>query len=571
MYGNKIQKIEAMRFFAIVSVVLYHVFPNVFPNGYLGVDIFFVISGYVITLSSLKSRRTIVNFYFKRIRRLLPSLYVVLTSVLLFSIWNDSPHITKNIGQAVISTVLYLSNIFYYREIDYFNSFHSASPLLHTWSLSLEEQFYLLFPLLFLRNRKKASTYIFVIILIISLGLHVATSDILFRFYYPITRFWQISLGVILALIGTRKTNSTVHILSVASLFLLVFFNFSFNVVYLVTFLTGIVLIYDPMGDIYKSKIFWIGGGISYTLYLVHQPVIFYVRQFDVNLTFSVIISLFVSLGVSWIMWRYYEEFVRKIPDKIFLSCIVIWSLLLLGLGYNSHATRGMFKLKEKLHEYNTYTFETDFETLLTEKINLLEIVSGEAINDSSIFIIGDSKGEDLLCSLYAASKGRRCNYRYLHASEYSSELLNDENFMLSIRRAEKIVFTNTWLRESSYDVKKLIGEIRLLKPISIIVLSTSNFEDISSQYFEFQKKGLSEEGICKALAGSLRDDWQRQSNELKELISDEVFWIDKERAFIQNDSCAVLNNDSSLYIYDTGHLSVEGLKYFGNWIKNKL
>ena len=177
---SKIYLIEFLRGISVISVILYHYFPKIFPLGYLGVDIFFVISGYVITnsLSSKKSSwATLKNFYYKRIHRLLPILYVVLIFTLFISIIFDTPHATKNIAQGIIATVLYLANIFYYTEIDYFDTFQANSPLVHTWSLSLEEQFYIFFPIIMLVLRKnKLRILVFTLILILSLILSAMVS-----------------------------------------------------------------------------------------------------------------------------------------------------------------------------------------------------------------------------------------------------------------------------------------------------------------------------------------------------------------------------------------------------------
>ena len=148
----KNKNIELLRIISIIFVFLFHMNIDQFKNGYLGVDVFFVISGFVISQSidkSLKEKSfAILNFYKKRALRLLPELYLMLLTVGCFSCIFDAPHITKNIGQAIIATTTYLSNIFYYTEIDYFNQFHNSSPLLHTWSLSVEEQFYFIFPII---------------------------------------------------------------------------------------------------------------------------------------------------------------------------------------------------------------------------------------------------------------------------------------------------------------------------------------------------------------------------------------------------------------------------------------
>ena len=215
--GTKDLYIEFLRSLSVTAVILYHLYPNKFVNGYLGVDIFFVVSGFIITKSVMSKQmdwNSIILFYKRRILRLLPALYLVLFFTAVISLFLDTPHASKNIGQAIIATTTYLANVFYYTEIDYFNEFQSVSPLVHTWSLSLEEQFYLLFPILFflLRSQKKQLIG-FILLLSISLILYLQSDDILYQHYMPHLRIWQLLIGVIFALKSFEFKNKFLYLI----------------------------------------------------------------------------------------------------------------------------------------------------------------------------------------------------------------------------------------------------------------------------------------------------------------------------------------------------------------------
>lgn len=147
--------IDGLRAVAVLPVILFHAGFELFAGGFLGVDIFFVISGYLITsillLELEENKFSIINFYERRARRILPALFVVLFVTYFVGFVLMPPFEFKEYSQSLVSVVAFLSNIFFYLEIDYFSLAAEAMPLLHTWSLAIEEQFYIVFPpLLFL-------------------------------------------------------------------------------------------------------------------------------------------------------------------------------------------------------------------------------------------------------------------------------------------------------------------------------------------------------------------------------------------------------------------------------------
>ena len=162
MKSNHRKDIDGIRGIAVLAVVLYHANVEFFSGGYLGVDIFFVISGYLISLiinEELKSKKfNLIHFYERRIRRIIPILYLIILLIIPFVIINFIPADGRNFFESVFAITTLSSNfLFWLEEGEYFTRDNSLKPLLHTWSLSVEMQFYLLFPLLllFLEKIKK--------------------------------------------------------------------------------------------------------------------------------------------------------------------------------------------------------------------------------------------------------------------------------------------------------------------------------------------------------------------------------------------------------------------------------
>ena len=151
-------EIDGLRALAVVPVVLYHAGFAIFGGGFVGVDVFFVISGYLITRNIYAEmtggRFSIIDFYERRVRRILPALYFVMIASLPFAWLWLFPREFSDLGRRVVSVCLFISNIFFNGQINYYTENTETLPLIHTWSLALEEQFYLLFPILLLLSRR---------------------------------------------------------------------------------------------------------------------------------------------------------------------------------------------------------------------------------------------------------------------------------------------------------------------------------------------------------------------------------------------------------------------------------
>lgn len=220
--------IDGLRAVAVLSVLGFHAFPYALPSGFIGVDIFFVISGYLITgiiLSGLRSDSfSFYNFYAGRIVRIIPSLLVILAVCLTagwFLLLNDE---YAALGKHVAAAAVFILNFVFWQESGYFDA-SQLKPLLHLWSLAVEEQFYIIWPsLIFAASRSPRFSPVFVIALVTTVSFVVNVTLIshpVFNFFSPLTRFWELGIGAGLAFLRFRADRRTSNILSTAGALLL--------------------------------------------------------------------------------------------------------------------------------------------------------------------------------------------------------------------------------------------------------------------------------------------------------------------------------------------------------------
>lgn len=214
-------EIDGLRALAVVPVILFHAGFELFSGGFVGVDVFFVISGYLITtilIEDIENQRfSIVNFYERRARRILPALFFVMLCCLPLAWMLLLPNQMKDFAQSLVAVSLFASNILFWRESDYFSAAAEDKPLLHTWSLAVEEQYYILFPVfLFLAWRFGKNRVFWMVVVFAAISLALSEwgwrNRPVANFYLAPTRAWELLAGSIAAFIvqkrGVEKNNT---------------------------------------------------------------------------------------------------------------------------------------------------------------------------------------------------------------------------------------------------------------------------------------------------------------------------------------------------------------------------
>lgn len=334
-----IPQIDGLRAIAVIAVIAYHAGSDYFSGGFVGVDIFFVISGFLITsilLNDIKRESfSIAKFYERRIRRILPPLFFVMLACLPLAWLWLTPGDMRDFAKSLISTTLFISNILFWKQSGYFDTTNEIKPLIHTWSLAVEEQFYIFFPLLLLllkRNSERVTITILVSTLIASLlysqwGIY---NNPKFTFYMLTTRAWEILLGSIIAIyLSQQPTPKHHHIIkeigSFAGLSLILYTITSYKIDNLFpgifalppTLGAALVIIFATRetytGKLLGSKPLVGIGLLSYSVYLWHQPIFAFSRitSNEEPSTSLMWLLTFLSFGLAYLSWRYIEQYFR--------------------------------------------------------------------------------------------------------------------------------------------------------------------------------------------------------------------------------------------------------------------
>ena len=371
MSNNKskyLPSIDSLRALAVLAVIIYHVDVNYLPGGFLGVDLFFVLSGYLISSLIIKEFRktgtvNLYNFYIRRARRLLPAVYFMITIGLVVMVLFNEVLLRKSHLDAIFGYI-YSSNWWYiFHKLDYFDSFGAQSPFKHLWSLAIEEQFYMIFPLLFLlvngKKKSKDGTYklnknfLYVVLglILVSLIAHILLFDInnISRIYFGTdTRAFSLLVGVVGAILYpmerlhskvTPQQNmiySVVSLASIATLITVMVYTSEYNTWlyrggFLLVAILGLIVIISSgkqhtlMSKLLSFKPIVFIGKISYSLYLWHFPILVLttpVSEIGNPNIFFVILRIVLTFAVAIVSYVFVETPIRKLGFKNYINVI---------------------------------------------------------------------------------------------------------------------------------------------------------------------------------------------------------------------------------------------------------
>ena len=369
-------EIDGLRAVALIPVILYHAGISLFCGGYVGVDIFFVISGYLITsilLSDLQGNNfSVLNFYERRARRILPALFLVLLFCIPVAlVWLD-PFALKEFSQSIFSVATFSSNILFYLKTGYFDTAAELKPLLHTWSLAVEEQFYIIFPLIlaiFYRRNKRSNLPLYsFLVLLFALSLFSSQWLVLENpsaaFYLIHSRAWELLIGSFSAFLLNGKSpdhykSRCSDIYSLAGLALIiasVLFltgKTPFPGLYALLPTTGtfLIIVFSSEGTIaatiLSNRILVGIGIISYSAYLWHQPLLTFFRIILLrNPNYPETLAILcVTLLLSWGSYYFVETPFRRRrafkSQKLILAASAACLVILAFCGALGHIYRG--------------------------------------------------------------------------------------------------------------------------------------------------------------------------------------------------------------------------------------
>ena len=352
--------VDGLRAIAVVSVILFHIGIPGFLGGYVGVDVFFVISGFLITSLILKELDAgtfcFKDFWVRRIRRILPALFVVMAVSSVVFAFVLTPEHYKNFGQSLVAQSFFSSNFLFWKESGYFDVSADTKPLLHTWSLAIEEQFYLLFPvLLFLLTKYLKGARLLIITLLVAtsfccsiwMSVHLPKAG----FFLLPSRAWELGLGTILAFATTYKShllssdllNNVIGILGIFAIIVAVVLydnNTPFpSYMALLPCMGAIALIWSGRdGKTFVARLLSLRfvvfvGLLSYSLYLWHWVALVFNRTIQLELPsiYSNIGAVLISAVLAYISYKYIETPFRRNKDKFSARVLVKYTVV--GFG----------------------------------------------------------------------------------------------------------------------------------------------------------------------------------------------------------------------------------------------
>jgi peptidoglycan/LPS O-acetylase OafA/YrhL len=420
-------EIDGLRCVAVVAVILYHIQINIggvslFKGGFVGVDIFFVISGYLITLQIydqiiLKKNifEIVKDFYERRARRILPALLLVISSSFIIYIFFLIPKDLLNFSKSILFTLGFISNVyFHYSGTEYGNNSLNI-PLLHTWSLSIEEQFYLTFPLFLFFIIKFYKSYLnFILFFFLIVGLvlshNFSTHHPSFNFYFFPTRFWEFLPGVLIAIFEKNYKNkffNKIEFLKTLGLFVILCSLFITNhtnhpSIFTIIPIIGTCLILLPSKNSYCHKILSYNlfvkiGLISYSLYLWHWPILIFDRVYDFSNgeLLKKISLIFLIILLSIFSFIFIEKPFRnknKVNLNYFIKIIVSLYIVLIVLNIYIIHTRGLeYRFPKILQSID----KPSYSLIKDEKGNCFkrteDFCSFNKDKRKKIFLVGDS------------------------------------------------------------------------------------------------------------------------------------------------------------------------------------
>ena len=522
-------EIDGLRAISVIAVIIFHSDFKIFNGGFYGVDIFFTISGYLITSIILKdknlNRFTILNFYQRRVRRILPILLLVITTSCLFSYFILSSQHLKEFSYSAIFASFFVSNYYFDSVTGYFDLRSELKPLLHTWSLSIEEQFYIIFPIimLFYNNaRKNIYLILFILITLISITLSQWSGNVSFHypfiiedvkfynsdywtsFFLPIGRIWELSIGSIIAILLFNKEQPKFYnnSLSITGFILICFSLLSLDELkpnpsfynFIPVFGTLLIIIFIHQNTIlYKflSNKYLVGVGlISYSLYLIHYPLFAFTRYMHIEeLSFlQNIIIIFSTFFISYFSWILIEKKFRKINHinfkKVLLYLTILYlTTIILSINYLSLNIKKSNQLE---NNYKNFIFDNKYladvkQDYLIENIK----TSFEDNNKKSVLIVGDSFARDLFLALHM-NRDKFLDYEF---AIYNSKSLDKDNW----KQFNIEVFSN--LHSGQIAESEMFYKSKAFKDSEIIIISSRyhrqnyDIEALQKLVYELEKK----------------------------------------------------------------------------------
>lgn len=632
---NYRSEIDGLRAIAVVPVVFFHAGYEKFSGGYVGVDIFFVISGFLIAtiiMTELEADKfSLTKFYERRARRILPALFFVIGVSYIFAwIWLPSGYF-KEYSQSLVSVAVFFSNVFFWSNSGYFDTESELQLLLHTWSLAVEEQFYMLFPL-FLMASWKFGRKLVLSLLFGILCISLFAADFLVRdfpnasFFLLPTRIWELTIGIVAAIFclnrPVRKKTAIDEALSLLGLLGIIYAIFAFNpstavpgaIALVPTLGAVLIIVFAKTGTFVQQLLsikFIVGIGlISYSLYLWHQPVLALARHRLLGDISDITPILFaIVLAAALFSWYFVERPFRskKFSKKAIFQLSLGGMIVMIIAGWVGHLQQGF---PERRISYLSFiedlalgSYEPDNKKLRVESWELIRghakernggtmpeklgdtVWFGAEDHRKKMLFVGNSHSKDIYNILYHTSVSE--NYqlgRYgVQIHEISENFFNHSDLL-----ASDVVVIASLYDEEDLEAMESVVE-RLVNMGKEVVLVTKIFT-----FPNYPPFNLADNIVIKSIAKNMeiRSIVDRVNAEYTRVFEEE---IDQQPLYTQTKDkfdhivekyesvkildrmdyvcpvgrgCLAMSDDYAKYFYDYGHHTSRGAEAFADVVE---
>lgn len=572
--------ITGLRAVAVISVLLFHSKIPLFSGGFLGVDLFFVISGFLIVgdiVRRLENKNfSYLNFYDRRARRILPALLAVMAVVTLLSPFLMVPYDLKNFGQSLFASTFALNNVLLYLTSGYWSMAAELKPLYHTWSLGVEEQFYFVVPLALMLsyrwcNSRKWTYLTIVLIIILSIVHSYLVQQVEYNFLILFTRMWELMIGGVLAVYMDKRSVKPCEYMAVIGIILIAFplvfpYALSHNqaIVNLSPVLGASLVIGFAGGDetytgrFLSTRVLVFIGLVSYSIYLWHQPLIAFCRLASEEEPSSYILASvsLLSVPLAYITWRFVENPARNrayAPPKIFYSVIVVAAVLISATGLVMHKTYGFEKFFEK------YAYGGDPQVYVEGPYRYADT---SAVEDSRerLVVLGNSFARDFINMLVEEGLDKRYHLTYVYEGAECDAGMESVERVLP--RARVIVLASNWAQTTPADealvrLQRCVNQLRtIIGDRRLFVFGAKNF-GYNNNFVKMRRADRLQSIRVKPLPNIVA--FNTMANRVIPNYIDVMSLVADQDGRVN-----VFTDQGRLITYDTNHLTKDGARYLG-------
>lgn len=617
--------INGLRAWSVLAVLLYHFNVPGFQGGFVGVDIFFVISGFlmagIVIPKVALNRFSIVDFYFRRGLKIVPPLIFIVIVVLLYG-WFFLPSSEYSfVGRQALSAVLFVSNLLFYHEVGYFEALAHEKWLLHTWSLSVEWQFYLIFPVVIMAIFRFGSQKILVPVLLIlfTLSLYLSysytESEPQYAFYLLPTRAWELlaGVGIWVFMQGRRLSKRTSICFELLGFFLIAFSIYTFNSSYawpscyalLPIAGGGLVIVANRMDSWFTNNYFFKKiGESSYSIYLVHWPIMIlfalHSKHDSAYVTaMAVFLSLVVGFGIYYILERNVRVLGREL-SKGFMTLmlgfpaifIVLFTILCIytngidqrfrtfsdKINYVEKYSREKYLTDELYHEYRSECDFVDYKNNFVAKSEINYECYDVRRKSKVLMLWGDSHAQALsfgirshlrddtgFIQIASSACAPHIGVAPGLSGEFSLACERSNNMAWDVIEKSKpdvVVMAQRWMHEQN-DYVGIVAKLKESGVKKIIILGPvpqwkiALSKIIALRHFDANETSFNDKAIDVDILNTNR--LMRNLN----YDDSRVRYVSIIDSLCKDDKClAKVDGNNTPLSWDYGHLTLEGSEY---------